>query len=89
MYLEEHLAKDPVRLLAEYSAEDDGDTIRRSLNVYRLLVAVMNLHKLAFIASALLKLFLLRECALKGRSKSIAFQKGKRLDERVALLYSD
>lgn len=41
-YLQEHLAKNPVCLFPEHSRKDDGDTIRRCLDVDRLFVPIMN-----------------------------------------------
>jgi len=46
-YLQKHLPENPICLFSEDRREDDGNAIVRSLDIYRLLVAIVDLHQLA------------------------------------------
>lgn len=51
-YLQKNLAKNPIGFFSEHCGEDDGHTVRGSLDENSLLVAIINLHQLALASSS-------------------------------------
>lgn len=84
-YLEEHLAKDSIRFLLEDRRENDSDAIRRSLHVYSLFIAVVNLHQFA-LPSARFQRLLRLERALERRSKRMTLEQCDRQYKRLSCL---
>lgn len=85
-YLKEDLSKDPVSLLSEDCGENNGDTIRRCLDIDRLFVAVVQSQKLSLPSSRSSKLLLCGKRQLKRGRQSVALEQGDRLDQRITFL---
>jgi len=98
-FLDEHLAKDPVCLLPENSAEDDCDSVVACLDENGFLITVMNCHNLSSFSNALwcflrcefgclfIQLMMLIKCMLERCSHRISFHQRYSSNKVVSCLF--
>jgi hypothetical protein len=85
-HLQEYLPEYAVCFFSEDCREDDGDTIRRWLNINRLLITVIYLHQLSVTTAGRVQSFLCSESQLEGGRQHIPFEERDRFDESVPSL---